>query len=289
MPKYANYPQAEKFPLAVRLLEHGTVPLDNFLKHEFSEIAIVSRGHALHKIGTRKQEIAENDVLVIHPGTENLFSDGVDFELFLIIYDSRVPLPALKGENLLFLRYLYPPEDFRYDQLQPVAKIPEYDHELYLNLIRRLSYETHRDRIGRSIMIPTMFTELAVYLARGKSAEHEKERLWLLQSPVEYLNAHFREPLDLPKLCRLAGMSERSLFRHFQRVLGMTPNRYMQKIRVQRAMDFLEQNNLSLQEIAMRCGFYDGNHFAKVFHAVSGEPPSAFRRKILKSGGSPDQ
>ena len=91
-------------------------------------------------------------------------------------------------------------------------------------------------------MIPTMFTELIVYFARGESLEEEKEQLWLLQAPIEYLNNHYRNPLDLNKLSRLAGMSERSLFRHFQKVLGVTPNRYLQKIRIQHATEYLKNS-----------------------------------------------
>ena len=279
MSVYANYPQKGKFPLAVRLQEHGSVLFDHFFQHEYSQILIVTKGHAYHQIENRKLLISEDDVLVLHPGTKNLFSEGVDFEIFEILYDSCTPLPALTGSKLPFLDYLYPLDSFQYDQLAPVTKIPYYDHELYLNLVRRLSYETHRMRVGHNIMIPTMFTELAIYLARGNSETQEKDRTWLIQSPVEYLNAHCDEPLNLSKLCRMAGMCERTLFRHFKKELGTTPMQYLHKLRVRRVMNLLEHSGRSISEIAMQCGFCDSNHMTKIFRAQTGTTPFSFRAK----------
>ena len=79
-------------------------------------------------------------------------------------------------------------------------------------------------------------------------------------------------------------MSERSLFRHFQKTLGMSPNRYLHKIRIQKACELLEGTHFSIGEIALRCGFRDGNHLTKIFRSVTGTTPFSFRReKQLKT------
>ena len=280
--KYPDYPLPEKFPLAVKLLEKGTVQEDQYEMCEFSQLILVTEGAALHCIGIRRHLIQRNDVLIVHAGTIHAFTDCSDLGIFIIIYDSHIPLPMLEAGGLALVEQLYPHGNADFDPLFPVTRIPDYDHELYVNLIRRLSYETHRMRIGRNIMIPTMFTELIVYFARGESLEEEKEQLWLLQAPIEYLNNHYRNPLDLNKLSRLAGMSERSLFRHFQKVLGVTPNRYLQKIRIQHATEYLKNSLFGIEEIAFKCGFCNGNHLSKVFRREVGISPVTFRKKNRK-------
>ncbi len=283
MGHYINYPQPEKFPLAVKILmdepEQEQIKEDSFRKHEYSELIIVYSGTAEHRIGNRCVKIKADDVLVIHPGIENQFSNLEDFRLLTVIFDSSVLPPVFNGANLPFVAQLFP-GDSKVDCLNPVTRIPTYDRGLCENLIRRLSYETHRERIGRNIMIPLLFTELIIYLARGDSMKIEKEELWRIQSPAEYLNLHYQEPLNLKKLERLAGMSERSLFRHFQHTLGMSPNKYLHKVRIQKACELLTESQKSIGEIALLCGFCDSNHLAKIFHSVTGTTPFAFRRKL---------
>lgn len=287
MEKYINYPQPEKFPLAVKMFlnepDREHVEEDIFRKHEYSKLCIVRHGTAEHRIKAGRANLGTGDVLVLHPGTENSFSNTVDFELFAIIFDATVPLPLLEASDLPLTRKIYPGKE-TVDQLNPIARIPAGDRDLCENLVRRLSYETHRQRLGKNIMLPLLFMELIVYLARGDSTETEKERLWLIRSPAEYLNEHYQEPLDLKKLASLAHMSDRSLFRHFQKMLGMSPNRYLHKIRIQKACELLEGTHFSIGEIALRCGFCDANHLTKIFRSVTGTTPFSFRReKQLKT------
>jgi len=283
--RYINRPQPEKFPLAVKLWvnEPGQecIKEDTFRKHEFSELIFVRKGTAEHRIGSKRFPLETGDVVIVHPGTEDAFSKLAGFEMLAVIFDSSAPLPIFEGSNLPLVEQIYPRNEACVDQLKPIVRVPFNDRELCENLIRRLSYETHRKRLGRNIMIPLIFTELVVYFARGDSMEEEKELLWLIQSPAEYLNEHYQELLDLKKLEKLARMSERSLFRHFQRTLGMSPNRYLHKIRIQKACELLARTQTGIGEIALQCGFCDGNHLTKVFHSIMGTTPFAFRRNVM--------
>lgn len=292
MARYRNYPQPEKFPLAVKLLvrEPGQDPVveDELRHHEFSELILVVRGKAEHRVGMRYFPVEEGDVLIVHPGTVDSFSNLVDFEVLVVIYDASAPLPLLEGANLPLIEQVYPREGNGGDPLKPVLRIPVNDRALCENLVRRLSYETHRKRLGRNIMIPLMFTELVVYLARGDSTEEEKEQLWLVQPAVEYLNANYKKHLDMKNLSQISGMSERSLYRHFQRTLKMSPNRYLWTIRVQKACELLKQTPSGIGEIALQCGFCDGNHLTKVFRSITGTTPFLFRKECRKERpGSP--
>ena len=72
-------------------------------------------------------------------------------------------------------------------------------------------------------------------------------------------------------------MSERTLFRHFDRMFGMSPNNYLRKIRIQKAEELLRKTHYEINEIAVKCGFCDSSHFCRVFHSVTGETPLQFR------------
>lgn len=275
---YIDYPQREKFPLAVRHKASGEVLPDDYHTHDYSEIIIVKDGQGIHCANNKTRCIVKrNDVLVVHSEMTHAFSDCETLELYEIIYDRNVPLPALETSNLELVKFLYPKGKV-IETCDPVTYMPEYDHELIINLIRRLSFEIHRWQVGRQLMIPTMFVELVIYLNRSESQRIEKEKPWLLQAPAAFLSRTYHEPFDIEKLKKAAGMSGRSLYRHFKKEFGTTPLRYLQLIRVQAAMEKLQHTSDSIENIALGCGFCDSNHFCKVFRESVGVTPSRFRK-----------
>jgi len=59
---------------------------------------------------------------------------------------------------------------------------------------------------------------------------------------------------------------------------GLSPHRWLMKRRAERARELLFNRGLSLTEIALTCGFADQSHFTRVFTAVFGTSPEAWRR-----------
>ena len=266
--------------VSVKVPPRFPVEFDKYYSYEFSEIQIVAGGSAIHHMGGRKHLLHEDDVLLMHPGMQNYFSDASeDFALYRISYNSNIIPSLLLDEPQTLFRHLYPLGDSSYDPLLPVTEIPDYDHTLYLNLVLRLYYEAKYNRIGGHIMVSVMFIELLTYLARSYNQEAERDISLRLQSSVMYLTRHYAQPLDLEKLAKLAGMSKRNLFRHFKLNFSMSPHQYLQKIRIQNVLRLAEQSCLSREEIALQCGFCDGNHLSKVFRRIMGHSFSQLRKK----------
>ena len=54
---------------------------------------------------------------------------------------------------------------------------------------------------------------------------------------------------------------------------------YIRKLRIKKAINYMETTNYSLSEIAYLTGFSDPSHYARVFKLETGSTPSAFRKK----------
>lgn len=267
------------FPLAVTRCgktECNAAPPETANRRS-SQIVFVAGGGADFHLGMRSCRVTTDDVLIIPPESRHSFRNcSDDFDIFRIFYDPEILPPQLDTSELEFVGKLRP-ERTAEPAAQVAISVPDFDRELLVNLILRLIYEIEYRRLGHNVMIPTMFTELIVYFARGMSNEREKDRSWLLQSPVAYLSSNLKRKLDVGRLARLAGMSERSLFRHFRKAFGMGPNRYLQHLRVQHAVMELKNTSKTLVEIAADNGFCDVNHFGKVFRSITGKTPHRFR------------
>ena len=82
--------------------------------------------------------------------------------------------------------------------------------------------------------------------------------------------------LDVEALARLAGLSPDHLIRTFRAVFGETPHRYLQRRRVERAMNLLRSTDLAVTEVCLAVGFTSLGTFSRLFSAVVGESPTAY-------------
>jgi len=94
----------------------------------------------------------------------------------------------------------------------------------------------------------------------------------------------FSEPLDVPALARVAHVSPAHFSRQFRAVFGEPPHRYLQRRRVERAMEMLRESDKPVTEICFAVGFNSLGTFSRTFRSVVGESPSAYRRRYLDGG-----
>lgn len=106
------------------------------------------------------------------------------------------------------------------------------------------------------------------------SALHARNQL---QAALRYIDSHLAELLPNSKLAELSHASESHFIRLFRRTLGCTPARHVQERRVSSAAELLIRTNLSIDEIAERCGFANRYHFSRVFAQRMANPPARFR------------
>ncbi|MEX2207366.1 MAG: AraC family transcriptional regulator [Myxococcota bacterium] len=98
-----------------------------------------------------------------------------------------------------------------------------------------------------------------------------------LRPVLRYIDAHLAEPLENARLAAFVHASESHFIRMFRRVLGCTPARHVQERRVSHAAELLARTNLTIDEIAERCGFANRFHFSRVFAQRMAEPPGRYR------------
>ena len=108
-------------------------------------------------------------------------------------------------------------------------------------------------------------------------AKHSDDAERQLRPVLRYIDAHLDEPLENARLAAFVHASESHFIRLFRRVVGCTPARHVQERRVSHAADLLARTNLTIDEIAERCGFANRFHFSRVFAQRMVEPPGRYR------------
>lgn len=91
----------------------------------------------------------------------------------------------------------------------------------------------------------------------------------------EYIETHIAHPITLETLARQAGLSPYYFTRVFKDAIGLPPYRYVLHKRIEFAC--ARRDELSIESVALACGFSDNAQFSKQFKKIRGVPPSVYR------------
>jgi len=96
------------------------------------------------------------------------------------------------------------------------------------------------------------------------------------------LEGSFHRKLGLREMGQEVNLSPWRLAHLFKAEIGMSPQRYLTLVRLQRAKDQLVNSFLPVQEIGAAVGIPNPSHFTKSFKAAYGMTPLEYRRINLR-------
>ncbi len=96
---------------------------------------------------------------------------------------------------------------------------------------------------------------------------------------IDYIEARLEHVITLQELAGVAGLSEFHLQRMFRQSCGVSPYGFILNRRIDRARRMLADGD-PIAEIASACGFSSQSHMTRMFKAVTGTTPSAYRRSV---------
>lgn len=128
--------------------------------------------------------------------------------------------------------------------------------------------------------------ELVVFLKRpGGQAQFStvltyQERDHTFDALHGWMAGNLAQDLSVPALARRAGISERSLLRHYRTHLGVTPARAVEKMRVEAACQLLGTTRDPVKRIARRCGFGSEETMRRSFFRQMAVAPHDYRARF---------
>lgn len=102
-----------------------------------------------------------------------------------------------------------------------------------------------------------------------------------IEEACRFMDLKCAEGIRLDEICRHVGLSKSTLLRSFTKEKGITPYRYLETVRINRAKKLLEQG-VSPIEAGMQTGFSDQSHFTNQFTSYTGLSPGVYREIFLE-------
>ncbi len=102
----------------------------------------------------------------------------------------------------------------------------------------------------------------------------------LIRKLTEIVEAHLGdEKFGVKELNRESGLAGKVLRHRLKTLTGQTANQFITRIRLQQAMEWLQQGDLTAAEVGYRVGFGSSAYFSRCFHEHFGFPPGEVKRK----------
>lgn len=137
-------------------------------------------------------------------------------------------------------------------------------------------------QLEKAIQNPSTESELhaclvAFQLLHLASQTHRRSDQ-LMQEIIEQINLRWTHAdFNLKTLSTDFRLHTSSLSRRFRQSTGILPKDYIARLRTQQALSLIQSTNLSINDIALKCGYTDPNYLSRVIRHVTGMSPIILR------------
>ena len=197
-------------------------------------------------------------------------------------YENIIFEPELLGgaEDLCAEKYLLPLQSGRLSL--PVRLTP--NDLCYLQAaacLREVEEANRAKRPGYELLVKgALLRFLALLIAQGRQQlPAETADTQRLKAVLQWLSAHYAEPLRVADAAGVCSFSASHFMRWFRQMTGQSFIAFLNEYRLNTAAEALRTTDETVLTIASRCGFENLSYFNRAFKAHFGMTPRDYRKK----------
>jgi transcriptional regulator GlxA family with amidase domain len=101
-----------------------------------------------------------------------------------------------------------------------------------------------------------------------------------IKTLLTWMKKNHHKPLSIQDMAKQMKLGERTFLRRFKKVVHLTPNQYLQNLRIEEAKALLINSSRSFEEITYAVGFNNESSFRRLFLRETSLNPGAYRMKF---------
>ncbi|MBR1967219.1 MAG: AraC family transcriptional regulator [Lentisphaeria bacterium] len=290
--KYYSKRQKE-LQIGANFIRHS--PQNNSPAHvhsDFFELVIVESGTALHVHNNIKNPIGAGEVILIAPGEWHYYENPASFSIYNIIFRPHllndfyydliefVPFKTLFGGTMT--------TEHSKRNIIPLQLSPEIIPEILTACKKLLGY-VNIVECGYKTIIMSLFLNILHLIANNcniNTNQDDSDSVKIRQTVFRMQN-DLTQKYTLKTLAKSTGMSVTVFQEKFKLIFGVAPIKYLLQLKLEKAKELLlMRSDLTISDIAIKVGLYDGNYLAQRFKKQYNITPSAFKHSILSENKS---
>ena len=227
--------------------------------HDYYVIGFIESGERCLSCKNRKYTVEPGDLLLFNPRDNHTCEqiDGRTLDYRCInVHPETMSKAAFEITGKDYLPYFSPAVIFH-------SELASLLRELHMIIM-----EEEKDFRKEEIFFFLLEQLIEEFSEKGieQSGPEENRETKII---CNYLEKNYMKNITLDELSGLTGLSKYYLLRSFTKQKGISPYRYLETIRIDRAKKLLEQGVLPI-EAALQTGFADQSHFSNFFKKFIG-------------------
>lgn len=270
--------QSTEFPFELAHANDLANNMGAFHWHDFLEITYVLSGKGVYYIEDKKIPVEAGDFLIIN----NIERHRVQYERETPLYETVLHFDAAilqtfihDGCNLF---------DYNGAIFHNKLELNDENREQLISILDTVVEEFREKKDYYELCIIsqlTYFISLAlrycdVHLLTAPESDSRSSNIARLENILKYLSAHLDQETTLKSVAKRFFLNPTYFSEYFKKMMGVTFTEYMRELRISRAVQLLEQDNMRIVDIAFACGFSSTSAFYEAFSRVHGIPPQKY-------------
>lgn len=149
--------------------------------------------------------------------------------------------------------------------------------ELMLSEVSRLAGPKLASLVSRYLLFDGLPTQ-----ARFMVARHLGQGDSLMVKAEDWVRRHLDRQLRIEDLAQALGVGSRTLARRMEQATGGSPNKFVQRVRVEAAVALLETSGESFEEVSRKVGYADPAALRRLIRRETGRSPRELRAKTTR-------
>ena len=247
--------------------------------HPELEIGFIAEGNGTYVVDDKSFEFKPGDVFFIRANEPHCIPSITSDEVIAFVirinwyYMWNICADYIDAAKIHTMITAGIPINSYFPKESGVGKIVEEIRELFRDENESTRFEIKRRILNLLIIIADSVTDPSIAESVQKAPAHIGE----IQNAVNYINKNLAKQITLDDIAHAASMSRSYVSSYFKLVTGVSPYDYLLTARVEKAIYFLKKTELSVTEIAQKCGFGSLSSFNKTFKKSLGVTPREYR------------
>jgi len=241
---------------------YGPAIRDHFLIH------FVHKGSGIFNVNGKVYEIKPNQGFLISPDVVTYYkADDKDPWIY-----SWVGFKGIKAESYLKLSNL--------SQEKPIFKCKEgkFVKKCFDDMIKATELKYGRE-FRLQGLLGVFLSELIEEAGKHVVINGDYKELYIKKS-LQFVETNYSRKLNIPEIAKNVGLNKNYFSTFFKEKMGVTPQQYIIKFRINKACELMSNDALTISDISRSVGYDDTLGFSKIFKKEKGISPKNYRENL---------
>lgn len=241
--------------------------------HENIELLCFTEGCGHIRINANEYDVAKGDIIAINSNHLHGFRTPDEMVYHVLIVDRTFCLANYIDIDNIHFSTRFKNEEVR-ECFELLAK----------------EFQEPTDTPWRAQTIRTLVMRILTEICKHHSEKYDSSLdvdatlITAVKRAIGFIHSKYDATLTLDEICNHVGLSKYYFAREFHRISGYTIVSYINLTRCENAKHLLSESELSILEIAERCGYNDQSYFTRIFKRHTGFSPTQYRKFNSQNG-----